>query len=100
MEYKDETLCVKVDTDKCHADLGDGRMTWENNGYFGIKRNNKEYVVLGRTSLGIKGEPTGNHQEVPYNELKKWINIYGVDGIVPMSELEEEVVEEEKLHQK
>lgn len=91
MEYKDETLCVEVEPDsKCHADLGDGRMSWESNGYFKIIRNEEEYVVVGRTSLGIDGQPTGNHQEVPYIELIKWQKIYGIDFIIPIAELPEE----------
>lgn len=91
MEYKDETLCVAVEPDsKCHVDLGDGRMSWENNGYFRIIRNGVNYIVVGRTTLGYDGQPTGNHQEVPYAELIKWQKIYGIDGLIPIADLPEE----------
>lgn len=92
MEFKDETLCVKVEPDsKCHADLGDGRMSWESNGYFRIVRNEENFIVVGRTLLGIDGLPTGNHQEVPYEELIKWQKIYGIDSIIPISLLPKEI---------
>ena len=89
-KFQDELLVVKVDTNKCHADLGDGRTTWEKNNYFTVVRNDGNYVVVGRQSTGLDGLPTGNHEVVDYETLIKWQKIYGIDGLVKLKDLPQE----------
>lgn len=96
-------LCTPIESDtaKCHPDLGDGRTSYYNNGYYIFERSNQWYVVLERQDTvkmlidGIMQDvPTGNFtQELTMERIKLLVDLFGWDNLIEYNNLpkEEEV---------
>lgn len=60
-----------------------------------VERADAEYITIGRSRKTAKGNPTGNYEYVPKEEIQKYIDLYGIENIcvdLPKEEIVERFI--------
>jgi hypothetical protein len=79
-----KAFCIPIEseTDKCHPDLGDGRRTYQDNGYFVFKHGEQWYFVP-------EADQFGGNRTMDRAKLKELETIFGYDNVITVEELPE-----------
>ena len=79
-----KAFCIPIESEdaKCHADLGDGRMSYKKNGYLVFQHGEQWYFVP-------EADEFGGNRTMDRLRLKAIEEIFGAENVITIEELPE-----------